>query len=290
MKKIIIVILSLILSTSFCNAQESNFLKDLFIGWSIKSLKKIGLDVYSIEGENGVIALDWKLNAIQVNKMFNTGASLVGELKANGIKPIRENVTNSQDIMNVEGEFYFCHRVAINTGFRKRGVAKVETDYLYYIGFKPFRYESDNSFENVNYVFQPYVGFDIPFSDTIPYYWNKIVKPKERKNSSLQSQPVKMYLQYSVVSNLKESIIRQVNNRTDVELNYWMSLIDEFILEVKKNYFINVNSKNQKAYLDTTITYPISEKAEFIIKWLKGSLPPTFIESDSITSGLRFTF
>ena len=99
-----------------------------------------------------------------------------------------------------------------------------------------------------------------------------------------------MYLQYSVVSNLKESVIRQVNNRTDIELNYWMSLIDEFILEVKKNYFINVNSKNQKAYLDTTITYPISEKAEFIIKWLKGSLPPTFIESDSITSGLRFTF
>lgn len=295
MRNLFFLIFDLVLLVSFCNAKEAKWFNrlatDLVTDWGIDFLKELGIDIRPVEGENGVIAFDWELNAVELSKGLDTGAILFGELKADGTRPLRGNVSNIQDVINLTGEFYYCHWITINTGFRKRGDFKVKTDYLYYIGFKPFKFEADNNFENTNYVFQPFVGFDIPFTDIVPYFWNRIAKPKEQEHRPLTSQPIKVYVGYSSVKTLRgNNSFSEKDKRAELEVDYQMSLVDEFIFEMEGHYFFDISSRNEKKYFEVAITYPIGNKAQLILKWIKGSLPPTFIESDSITTGIRFTF
>jgi len=281
----------MLIPTAPCYAQEDPAaeVQNKIIGWTQAYLKNYNLDVYPVEKNNDIIAVNWKIIPVQITRNSSDGSSLAFNLNGNGIKPLKDT-ENSQDNVNLSLDFYYCHWVTIDTKFRTRGDRQVKTDYMYYAGLKPATYESDNSFKNADYLFQPYIGFDVPYTDIIPYYWNKLVKPVPRKNRPLKSQPVKAYFIYSFVSKIHREVDTNVDNRTELEVDYWMDLIDKSILDYKLNVYMDKDLVKRYQYYDLSILYPVIGKLELMIKWSRGALPPLFTQTDNLTYGVRYQF
>jgi len=271
-----IVIIMLFFLPMTIHAEENLNLEDLqnqIVKWVKQCPKILGLDVEEISGENGTVAFSWKANVISLSRAYEKGATLEFSLAGEGITPVRKSTQVIENVSFWDFKVYYGNCVGV---------------YNYYFGLKPLRFEISHDKHKKNILGQIYLGFDIPYTELIGKYWNKIMKPKPRFRRPLSSQPVKVYISYS--RKYSENKEKQDKDRLDLDVAYRMHFLDQFILRLRSRHFYFIRNKNKFWYLDFSIGYPVGKKSEIIIKWSKGELPPTWQKVDNINLGYSFRF
>lgn len=243
---------------------------------AISFLKDFELNIFPVTEKNGVNAIDWNLSLIDASNITTSRNAYNIILKTYGLLPT-ENINNIANNINIEATVFYTKRYKIKKLPNRLG------NYYFYYGLSPFHYETNKDKTVENTLLSPYIRFDFPFTDIIPYYWIKLFNVKESSYRSLVAQPIKIKYVYS-------SSYKNIDrlDRNNVEIAYNMSIASNIFLDIKTCLYAE-NKQNYK-YDDVTFSYPLTDKFCATWKNVSGRLPPNYQYIKTSTIGFNLSY
>lgn len=246
---------------------ETGFLGRVFDG--------LTLDMRTVEDTEGGIAVDfdWTLLDVPLKKGDGGGVDyqVSAALKAEGMlgsKPREEDNTPRE--INIGADLDWK---AIYCDFHG-------SDYRAWLGVTAGEIEADQDWEQVNYVFQPFFRFDLPFSAEL----SKGLQWLLGSGSKDYAKPIRVGLGYSLVSEIEGEGERPAEDRFEASASYMVETYKDIQLRAKYRYF----SEEDRDYdlVELTAGFPLSTNgSQLIVKYVDGSLPQSLKESESLSVG-----
>lgn len=215
---------------------------------------------------------------------------LKAELTSEGILSTDENDTENQTQLNAGFNLQYHYNWRKKVSVMSPNSGKQEDRiYVYPLGIriKPAEFESDQSFDMIDYTLKAQVAMALPYSDLPIFWWHSSA------GVNRPFFPAVFYAGYSYVSNVENDLgADEINNRWDMELVYSFPVGNTTDLNARIRSFTDLESNETDYFAQVDLVKYFGEKRDKGVKlsYQNGSLPPVYIETETVLLGFSLGF
>lgn len=239
------------------------------------ALEGLSLDFRTVEDTDGGIAVDFQWHLLDRAKkggyLGDMDHLLSAKLDAKGMigsKSAEDD--NTPRTMSVAGNLDFQTIYMDYGGF----------DYKAWLGVTAVELEADQNWKEVNYVFRPFVRFDVPYSREV----SKALRWLLGTGTKDYVKPVVIGFGYSLVSKVESDPPRSAENRFEVSTLYQIETYKSIRITGQDRFF----SEGDRNYnlIELTTGFPVQvADSHLTLKYVKGKLPLSLRSSSSLSVG-----